>query len=395
MRVRILVLLGLLINITAFCQQSRTVTGKVTDLKDGAPLAGVTVKAKGQTQVTSTGADGTFTITIPDATQALQFSYIGYGDLEVPVSEKMAVIMSASEKSLNEVVVVGYGTATKKNVSGSISKVSGKEIANFPTPSFESALQGKAPGVVVESGSGKVGQGIKVRIRGTSSISASSQPLYVVDGLPVTASTQSDPTNDPTDPLADINPNDIESVEILKDASASAIYGARAANGVVLITTKKGRNSQKTAIELNVSTGWSNPTKKKTFLNAKQYVDLINIAAQTDAEYDFNNDISGYPTLDDAVTDYQNFYYSNILDYFSLGTDWRNQEVDVNWQDLLYNKDAPSRQVDLSASGGSDKTRFFISGFYNDQEAIVINNQFNRYGGRFNLEHNATSKLAL
>jgi len=126
-------------NITAFCQQSRTVTGKVTDLKDGAPLAGVTVKAKGQTQVTSTGADGTFTITIPDATQALQFSYIGYGDLEVPVSEKMAVIMSASEKSLNEVVVVGYGTATKKNVSGSISKVSGKEIANFPTPSFESA----------------------------------------------------------------------------------------------------------------------------------------------------------------------------------------------------------------------------------------------------------------
>lgn len=395
MRMRILVLLGLLMSISAFSQQLRTVTGKVTDLKDGSPLAGVTVKAKGQTQVTATGADGTFTITIPAATEALQFSYIGYGDLEVPVSDKMAVIMSASEKSLNEVVVVGYGTATKKNVSGSISKVSGKDIANFPAPSFESALQGKAPGVVVESGSGKVGQGIKIRIRGTSSISASSQPLYVVDGLPVTATSQSDPTNDPTNPLADINPNDIESVEVLKDASAAAIYGARAANGVVLITTKKGRNSQKTAIELNVTHSWSNPTRKKQFLNAKQYVDLINIAAQTDAEYDFNNDISGYETLDQAVADYQDFYYSNILDYFSLGTDWRNQEVNTNWQDLLYNKNAPSRQVDLSASGGSDKTRFFVSGFYNDQDAIVINNTFRRYGGRFNLEHNATSKLTL
>jgi TonB-dependent SusC/RagA subfamily outer membrane receptor len=201
--------------------------------------------------------------------------------------------MSASEKSLNEVVVVGYGTATKKNVSGSISKIAGKEIANFPAPVLNLHCR-QGTGVVVESGSGKVGQGIKVRIRGTSSISASSQPLYVVDGLPVTSTSQSDPNNEDTNPLADINPNDIESVEVLKDASASAIYGARAANGVVLITTKKGKNSQKTNIELNVTQGWSNPTRKRSFLDAKQYVSFFDQAVLSDATYDFTNGLSGY-----------------------------------------------------------------------------------------------------
>jgi TonB-linked SusC/RagA family outer membrane protein len=394
---RILLLLGLLMSLTGFGRQTRTVSGKVTDLKDGAPLVGVTVKAKGQSQVVTTQGDGTFTINVSSATTALEFSYVGYGDLEVPISDRMAVVMSASEKSLNEVLVVGYGTATKKNVSGSISKVAGKEIANFPAPSFESALQGKAPGVVVESGSGKVGQGIKVRIRGTSSISASSQPLYVVDGLPVTSTSQSDPNNEDTNPLADINPNDIESVEVLKDASASAIYGARAANGVVLITTKKGRNNQKTNIELNVSQGWSNPTRKRSFLDARQYVSFFDQAVLSDATYDFTNGLSGYENLDDAIADYRDIYYPTYgisLDDYALGTDYRNAEVNTDWQSLLYNKNAPSQQVDLSASGGSDKTRFFVSGFYNDQEAIVINNQFSRYGGRFNLEHNATSKLA-
>lgn len=386
-------LFALLVNITAFGQQTRTVTGKVTDLKDGAPLPGVTVKVKGQTIVTATKSDGTFNLTVPASATTLEFSFIGYGDLEVAILDQMNVIMSASEKSLSEVVVVGYGTASKKNLTGSISKVAGKELSNFPAPSFESALQGKAPGVVIESGSGKLGQGIKVRIRGTSSISASSQPLYVVDGLPVTSVTQSDPTNDPTNPMADINPNDIESIEVLKDASATAIYGARASNGVILITTKKGRNAQKTNIELNLTHGWSNPSRKRSFLDAKQYVDLIDIAAVSDATYDFTNEISGYPSLDDAIADYKGFYESNILDGFALGTDWRTQEVNTNWQDLLYNDNAPQRQIDLAVSGGNEKTRFFLSGFYNEQEAIVINNKFSRYGGRFNVEHNATSKL--
>ncbi len=377
-----------------FAQQNRTVSGTIADAKDGTPLAGVTVRIKNQDKAYQSEKDGSFRITIPSNIEALTFSYIGYQDIEMPVSDNMTVQMTATTANLNEVLVVGYGKALKRDITGSISKVAGKEVQNFPAPSFESAMQGKAAGVVIESGSGKVGQSIKIRIRGTSSISASSQPLYVVDGLPIVSSSLSDELNDPTNPLIDINPNDIESIEVLKDASAAAIYGARAANGVVLITTKRGRNNQKTAIELNLTNSWSNPTRLRDFANAKQYVDLIELAAVSDGTYDFVNDYSGYATLEDAIKDYKSFYNGEILDYFSLGTNWRKGEVNTDWQNLLYNKDALAQQVDLSASGGTEKTRFFVSGFYNVQNAIVINNKFYRYGGRLNLEHNATDKLS-
>jgi TonB-linked SusC/RagA family outer membrane protein len=403
MRISFLFFACLIVWLSSFSQQTRTVNGKITDSKDDTPLSGVTVKGKGQTNVVLSKQDGSFTITVPADTKTLEFSYVGYTDQEVNITENMAIKMSAAERSLNEVVVVGYGRAVKRNITGSISKISPKDVENFPAPSFESAIQGKAPGVMVESGSGKVGQAIKIRIRGTSSISASSQPLYVVDGLPIISTSLSDATNDPTNPLADINPNDIESIEVLKDASASAIYGARAANGVILITTKKGRNNQKTTIELNLSKGYSNPARKREFSDAKQYVDLIELAAVSDATYDFNNgygylnaanNYAPYETLDAALTDYKADYES-LLDYYSLGTDWRNAEVNTNWTDLLYTKNAQTNQVDLSAYGGDAKTRFFVSGFYNTQEAIVINNKFYRYGGRLNLEHNASDKLTL
>ena len=388
-------LLPLLISVSSFAQQMRTVKGRVTDIKTAAPLTGVTVKAENVNILTQTDDAGNFSITVPAGTTTLQFTYVGYSDIQLPVRESMQVQMSTSEKTLNEVVVVGYGKATKRSITGSIAKLSAKDVANVPAPSFESAMQGKAAGVVIESGSGKVGQGIKIRIRGTSSISASSQPLYVVDGLPINTASLSDAFNDPTNPLADINPNDIESIEVLKDASAAAIYGARAANGVVLITTKKGKNNQKTTIELNTTYSFSNPARKRKFLDAGEYVDLIHLAASSDGSYDFNNDISGYATEQDAIDDYTAFYEQNILDNYSLGTDWQNKAVNTNWQDLLYNSNAPANQVDLSVSGGNDKTRFFASGTYNVQEAIVINNKFYRYGARLNLEHNATEKLSL
>ena len=393
MRGTVLLCASLLMWVTMYAQ-NRTVSGKITDAKDSSPLSGVTVKAKGQTNVVLSQQDGSFTITIPTGTNNLEFSYVGYADLEVPVSDNMNIRMSASERNLSEVVVVGYGRAVKRNLTGSISKVGSKEVENFPEPSFETAIQGKAAGVVVESGSGKLGQGIKIRIRGTSSISANSQPLYVIDGLPVISTSQSDITNDPTNPLADINPNDIESIEVLKDASASAIYGARAANGVVLITTKKGRNNQKTTFELNTYYGISNPARTRKFVDAKQYVNLIELAAVSDGTYDFNNGISGYATLDDAISDYKSWYETNVLDNFSLGTDWHNAEVNTDWQDILYKDNAPTKNIDLSATGGNEKTRFYVSGFYTDQQAIVINNRFYRYGGRMNLEHQATSNLS-
>jgi TonB-linked SusC/RagA family outer membrane protein len=376
-------------------QQTKTITGKVTDARTGDGMPGVTIKSGNSNLLSQTNPDGTFSLSIPAATQTLIFSYVGYADAEVSVTENMNVQLTTAEKSLNEVVVVGYGQAVRRQVTGSIAKVTSKEIENVPIPSFESALQGKAAGVVIESGSGKLGQGIKIRIRGTSSISASSQPLYVVDGLPVTSTSQSDINNDATNPLIDINPNDIESVEILKDASAAAIYGSRAANGVVLITTKKGRNNQKTTLQLDATSSISNPARLRHFLNASQYVDLIELAAESDGKYDFANDISGYPSEQAAVKDYKAFYESEILDYYSLGTDWKNNKVNTDWQDLLYNDNAPANQINLSASGGDDKTRFFASGFYNVQHAIVIENTFYRYGGRLNLEHNPTARLSI
>lgn len=383
-----------LVSTTSWAQSGSTISGIVTDSKDNSPLSGVTVSVKGKDMLTQTDKNGVFKLQVPDGAQILVFTFIGYADKELPASDNMQVSLSSTEKTLNEVIVVGYGKAVKRDVTGSISKVGSRDIQNVQAPSFESALQGKAAGVVIESGSGKLGQGIKVSIRGTSSISASSQPLYVIDGLPVITSSQSDPNNDPTNPLADINPNDIESVEILKDASAAAIYGARAANGVVLITTKKGRNNQKTTFEVNSYNSWSNPARKWKFLNAQQYVDLIELAAKSDGTYDFNNDISGYPDLNSAIADYKSFYESNILDYFSLGTDWKKGAVNTDWQSLLYNKNALTHQVDVSAYGGDAKTKFYVSGFYNKQDAIVIDNRFYRYGGRLNLDHTATDKLS-
>ena len=389
----LIILLGFLGS--AVTAQTQTLRGKVTDAQDGSPVAGATVKETGGKVSVITGSDGSFTISVSSAAKELTISFIGFTDKQVPVTDPLNDIrLTQSAQTLNDVVVVGYGTSTKRNITGSVVKVGSRDLENFPAPSFESAIQGKAAGVVVESGSGKLGQAIKIRIRGTSSISASSQPLYVIDGLPLDNTSQSDASNEPTNPLTDINPNDIESIEILKDASAAAIYGARGANGVVLITTKKGKGNQKTVFTLDANTGWSNPARKRPFLDANGYVKLVEIAQQSDATYGAN--IGDFASYEEALDYFKtNIYEGYVLDKFSQGTDWRTGAVNTNWQNLLFNKNAPNSQVNLSASGGSDKTHFFVSGFYGDQQAIVINNRFYRYGGRLNLEHQATSNLTI
>jgi TonB-dependent starch-binding outer membrane protein SusC len=392
-------LYGLLTGLILLCYatawaQTKEVTGRVTDAADGSPLAGVTVKVKNAPNSTTTGADGSFRLNVPENATAIVFSSIGFTEQEVTISSLMNISLAKQDRVLSEVVVVGYGETVKRNVTGSIAKIGGREVENMPIQSFESALQGKAAGVVVQSGSGRVGQAIKMRIRGTSSISASSQPLYVVDGLPVISNSLSDGANDQTNPLVDINPNDIESIEVLKDASASAIYGARAANGVVLITTKKGKYGRKTSIEVNLNTSFSNPARKFDFLNTAQYAELFRETASNDANALWESGGSPFPTLQETIDAYTGAY-EGFIDDFSLGLDWRNGEVDTDWQSLLYNKNANASQADLSFSGGTDKTRFFISGFYNTQEAIVINNKFTRYGGRLNLDHSVTDYLTV
>ncbi len=374
--------------------QTKVVTGKVVDSKDGSPLQNVTITARGSRGAVLTGANGEFSLTAKASSSFLHISYIGFDEQEIPIgTEPIVVKLVGNNKSLNEVVVVGYGSALKKDLTGSIVKVNAGDIENFPQPSFESAIQGKAAGVVVTSGSGKLGQAIQINIRGISSIGASSQPLYVIDGQPMSTASVSDGTNDDTNPLADINPNDIQSVEVLKDASASAIYGARASNGVVLITTKKGRSGQKAVIEVNASHGISNPARKWKFANAKQYVSLIEQAAISDGTYDFVNGNSSFATQEETIQDYRDNVYYPVMDQYALGTDWRNAAVNTNWQDQIYHHNAPTNQLNVSATGGNDKTRFFISGSGNTQDAIVINNKFKRYGTRFNIDHTFSDRL--
>jgi TonB-linked SusC/RagA family outer membrane protein len=371
---------------------AQVITGTVHD-EQGTPVEGATVQGKGTSTVVAADGDGQFSINIGSDTKQLVVSAVGFETVEVPATAGIAVQLRRSQGPLNEVVVVGYGQSQKRDVSGSISKVLGREIENQPVQSFESSLQGKAPGVVIENSSGKVGQGIKVRIRGTASISASSQPLYVIDGVPLTTASQSDINNEPTNPLVDLNPNDIESIEVLKDAAASAIYGARAANGVVLITTKKGTRNNKSVIEVNTSLGFSNPTRKRGFLDAKEYVQAIMDAARNDGRYDFNNGNSGgYASEEEAIDVYQQYYIDNVVDPLSLGTDWKNAAVNTNWENEQYRHNALSKQLDVSVRGGNEKTRFYASGFADDQEAIVIVNRFKRYGGRLNVDHSIGKK---
>ena len=395
-KIQLLLSIALVHSAVSFAQV-KEISGRVTSAKDNSAIEGVTVSSKNPSTNVLSNADGNFSIKVGAKTTRLHFSSTGFEDQDVTIgssSEPLVVKLETSQKTLNEVVVVGYGKAFKKDITGSITKVGAKEIENFPAPSFESAIQGKAAGVVVSSGSGKLGQAIQINIRGISSISASSQPLYVVDGLPIITTSMSDGTNDDTNPLADINPNDIESVEILKDASAAAIFGARAGNGVVLITTKKGKSGGKTTLELSMNHGISNPARKLSFLNAKQYVGLAEQSAINDGTYEFNNgNTNGYATVADNIAYFKTNVYEPVLDQYSLGTDWRKQAVNTNWQAQSFHKDAPSNQVNLSANGGNDKTRFFVSGFYSTQDAIVINNKFSRYGTRFNIDHNVSDRL--
>lgn len=356
----------------AFAQ--KTVSGKVTDSETGEALPAVSIGVKGTTTGTVTDFDGNYRLSVPEG-GVLVFSFVGFQSQEVEIGNQTTINISLAgdNKVLTEVVVVGYGEQTKGSITGSISSLATKDIQNIPVPSLEGAMQGRSAGVFIEQGNGKLGGGIKMRIRGASSISASSQPLYVIDGIPVTSQSQS-ATNATTNPLADLNFNDVESMEILKDAASAAIYGSRAANGVILITTKRGKEG-KTKFNLGYQTGISNPTGKREFLNADQYVTLFREAVKN--RYG-----------DDTAFD-------DVLDGYAVGTNWRNREVNTNWQDQVFQKNAGFQQVDLSINGGNEKTKFYISGGLLDQNGILIKNRFQRYSGRVNLEHAISDKVKI
>ena len=235
-----LVVLILALFLPGLISAQNTITGKITDKGDGSPLPGVNILVKGATNGTISDVEGTFSLSVQGENPILVFSSIGYLTQEIAVGnqQEVAVQMTEDIASLEEVVVVGYGTQKKSNITGAIASLSGEELEQVQVASFDQAIQGRAAGVYVTSNSGQPGGGISVRIRGIGSIN-NSNPLYVIDGVIVGAG-----NSETSNPLSTLNPNDIESVEVLKDAASAAIYGARAANGVVLITTKRGATGQ-------------------------------------------------------------------------------------------------------------------------------------------------------
>ncbi len=252
--------------------QSRTVTGRVTDDK-GTGLAGASVVVKGSTVGTTTNSNGAFSLNVPANARSLVVSYQGYTQQELVIGNRTTVDFSMvlEDKSLDEVVVVGYQVKRKRDEAGAVSTVGAKQLENLPNVSLDQALQGKAAGVMVQSNSGLPGGAITVRIRGAGSISAGNDPLYIVDGVQL--NTRSDANFTSSNPLSFLNPDDIESIDILKDAASASIYGASAANGVVLITTKKGK-AGKTKVTFNTYAGQAAPLKKLNVLNSQQYYQL-------------------------------------------------------------------------------------------------------------------------
>jgi TonB-linked SusC/RagA family outer membrane protein len=379
-------LLGLLLSVQVLWAQTQ-VTGRVTDARDGSPLAGVTVTVKNTNNSTSTGNDGTFSIAA-SANSTLVFSYVGFQTLERLASASSNVSLTQGDNALTEVVVVGYGQSSKRELTSSVTKVKGEEVANIPVPNFNQALQGRAAGVFVESNNGKVGEGVKVRIRGQGSINASNAPLYVVDGIPVSTGGLSG------NALADINFNDVESFDILKDAAATAIYGSRAANGVVLITTKKGR-SGRPKFNIGMQYGSNKPTNKREFLNAAEYLELLREAAINTGRYHYNRggNWRGYASETAAINDMITYVEGRFTRY-SGHSDWKKLETDTNWEDLAF-QDANVGALDLSASGGNDKTKYYVSGSYNSQDGILFGNNFDRISGRINLDQELSDRFKI
>ena len=349
--------------------QAQTLSGRVSDT-DGSPIPGATVIERGTTNGTTTGANGNFALVVqPGAT--LVISSIGYTTrtVEVGNARNLDLRLSQSTTDLGEAVVVGYGTQTKADLTGSVDQLTSKDVGQQPVQSFEQSIQGKAAGVFIENSSGKLGQGMRVRVRGVSSISGGTQPLYVVDGVPILNDNLSS-TEGATNSTADLNPNDIESLTVLKDAAATAIYGSRATNGVVLITTKRGKAGG-TRFTLGAQAGSSKPTHQREFLNNQEYVTLLTEALLN----------SGRSATANATR--LRTYAAGATDPLTYNTDWQNEAF----------QKAPFQQYDLSASGGTEKTRFYFSGQYSDQKGILIGNQYQRMSARFNVDHQATDRL--
>ena len=354
------------IEVKAVAEQ--TVTGTVTD-EGGGALPGVSILVKGSQRGTTTNQDGRYLLDLEDQAATLVFSFVGYKSREIAVGSRntLDVILSPDLKSLDEVVVVGYGTQRKKEITSAVASINKSKIADLKVSSFAEAMVGQVSGVQISQVNGGPGTALNVRIRGTGSIGAGNNPLYVVDGFPLNVES-----------LSSLNTSDIESIEILKDASATAIYGSRGSNGVVIVTTRRG-STGKPQIEFSAYTGVQQLSKKVDVLGPEEYVDLA-IEAIQNAWVDRGGKTTDPNSARPAL--YQ------IAPYFQDPSQWTR----TDWQDEIF-KPAPISNYSLSASGGSEKIRYMVSGGYFDQRGILVNTGFKRYSARINLDGVLTDRI--
>lgn len=349
--------------------QNRTVSGTVTG-NDGQEIPGVTVLVRGTSLGTSTNVQGKYELAVPASTTTLIFSFVGYESKQVAIGTQSTVNvkLTAAAAGLDEVVVVGYGTQARRDLTGSVATISGKEIATAPVQSFDQALQGRAPGVNITTPNGVLNAAPVIRVRGVNSISLSSAPLFVIDGIPTYSGNTSAVGSVPNNPLANINPEDIASIDVLKDASATAIYGSRAAGGVILVTTKRGKKDQN-HISYDTWVGITKPVRLYDILGAQDYVTIKNEAVR--------NLNANRAAIGAAATN---------IEGFKLATDAAGNPVDTRWYDYIY-RTGVSQNHNLNFSGGTERTNYYASVNYTNQKGMLTNNSFRRYAARVNVEH--------
>jgi TonB-linked SusC/RagA family outer membrane protein len=338
--------------------QQHTVTGVVTD-QSGQPLPGVTVVVAGTTTGTVTNADGNFSLAIPDGAETLQFSFVGMRTQEIPIEGRITftVVMEEETIGIEEVVAIGYGTQQKRDLTGSVGSIQIDEnLASRPVVDFGQAMYGKIAGVNVINSSGRPGSSSTIQIRGINSISAGSAPLVVVDGVQL-----------PGYDLNSINSSDIESIEILKDASSASIYGSRGANGVILVTTKSGK-SGKPKLQLNYSYSIQNVIRKMDVMNSYEYAE-----AAIDAAQNGWIEKGGDPNAPNTLAARGNLLYT-----WPEALEHPGNLPNTDWQDLIF-RVAPLHKVNLSYSGGDNKTQYLVSGGYVNQSGIVITSEYQKY----------------
>ena len=364
-----------------------TLKGVILD-EMGTPLPGASVFEKGTSNGVNSDFEGSFTLSVSSSDAVIIVSYLGFDKVEIRAADfddSMNITLVESSSALDEIVITGYGRQVKRNITGAVSSISLKQIEDLPLATFENAIQGQMAGVQVTEASGEPGAGATVRVRGVGSISAGNEPLYVIDGFPISKNVGLGVQGDnfrrrssfrppSQNPLANLNPNDIESIQVLKDASTASIYGSRGSNGVIIITTKRGKKGGAPSFSYNSFFGSQSVANKLDLMNSAELID-------------YNRDATNNAYL-------QRNPGANTSDPNSVRTSgsWRLAEdvlspsgVDVDWQDVVF-RSAMVQTHNLSVSGGSDNSSYYISGNFFDQDGIIEKSNFKRYSLRVNLE---------